>query len=243
MQSAHNLVETGRDDLQAAVARGDVAATRGAAERLRSAASGLDAAVAAAPHIDERARRTLASVQTRLAATSHRADTVSASFSALLKEFHADSSADLSDNERRGRLHIAAAKALLEQAAAALAQQRPENAAALSGQARDELGAAAELVDAVTERLTTLRTLRADPAGAERNARFRVRDAQRLAVDRGAVTEWGTVLDAQVARIDRTVAALTGRHPDYWKYHLALEEVSQYVSTIVTRIRQQAAAR
>ena len=74
-------------------------------------------------------------------------------------------------------------------------------------------------------------------------ARFRVRDAQRLAVDRGAVTEWGSVLDAQVARIDRTVAALTGRHPDYWKYHLALEEVSQYVSTIVTRIRQQAAAR
>jgi len=243
VQSAHNLVETGRDDLQAAVARGDVAATRGAAERLRSAATGLDAAVAAAPHIDERARRTLASVQTRLAATSHRADTVAASFSALLKEFHADSSADLGDNERRGRLHIAAAKALLEQAAAALAQQRPENAAALSGQARDELGAAADLVDAVTERLTTLRTLRADPAGAERNARFRVRDAQRLAVDRGAVTEWGTVLDAQVARIDRTVAALTGRHPDYWKYHLALEEVSQYVSTIVTRIRQQAAAR
>ncbi len=243
VRSAHDLVEAGRDEVQSALTRGDVAATRSAAERLRAAATGLDAAVAAAPHVDERARRTLASVQTRLAATSHRADTVAAAFSALLKEFHADSSADLSDNERRGRQRIAAAAALLEQAATALAEHRPEDAAALSGQARDELGGAAELVDAVTERLTALRALRADPAAAERDARFRVRDAQRLAVDRGAVTEWGTALDAQVARIDHIVAALTGRHPDYWKYHLALEEVSQFVSTIITRIRQQAAAR
>ncbi|WP_071289054.1 hypothetical protein [Mycolicibacterium llatzerense] len=243
VQSAHDLVETGRNDVQSALARGDVAATRSAAERLRAAATGLDAAVAAAPQIDERARRTLASVQTRLAATSHRADTVAAAFSALLKEFHADSSADLHDNERCGRLRIAAAETLLGQAAMALTERRPEDAAVLAGQARDELGGAAELVDAVTDRLATLRALRADPAGPERDARFRVRDAQRLAVDRGAVTEWGTALDAQVARIDRIVAALTGRHPDYWRYHLALEEVSQYVSTIVTRIRQQAAAR
>jgi len=243
VRSAHNLVEAGRDEVQSALARGDVGATRSAAERLRAAAAGLDAAVAAAPQVDERARRTLASVQTRLAATSHRADTVATAFSALLKEFHADSSADLTDNERLGRQRIAAAEALLEQAATAVAEHRPEDAAALAGQARDELGGAAELVDAVTERLTTLRALRADPGAAERDARFRVRDAQRLAVDRGAVTEWGTALDAQVARIDRIVAALTGRHPDYWKYHLALEEVSQYVSTIVTRIRQQAASR
>lgn len=243
VQSAHDLVESGRDDVQSALARGDVAATRSAAERLRTAAAGLDAAVAAAPQIDEMARRTMASVQTRLAATSHRADTVAAAFSSLLKEFHADSSADLRDNEGRGRRRIAAAEALLEQATRALVEQRPEDTATLAGQARDELGGAAELIDAVTHRLTTLRALRTDPTAPERAARFRVRDAQRLAVDRAAVAEWGTVLDAQVLRIDRIVAALSGRYPDYWKYHLALEEVSQYVSTIVTRIRHQAAAR
>lgn len=242
VRSAHELVESCRDETQSALVRGDITATRSAAERLRAAVTGLNAAVDTAPHIDEKAHRTFASVQTRLAATRHRADTAPATFSSLLKEFHADSSADLFDNERQGRTHIATAETLLDQAATALAERRPEDAAAMAGQARDQLTAAAALIDAITDRLATLRALRADPTKPERAARFQVRDAQRLAVDRGAVAEWGTVLDAQVPRIDRIVAALTGRHPDYWKYHLALEEVTQYVSTIVARIRHQASA-
>lgn len=73
--------------------------------------------------------------------------------------------------------------------------------------------------------------------------RFRIRDAQRLAVNRDAVDEWGTVLDAQVTRVNRIVAALDGHPPDYWKYHTALNEVSQFVTNVVNRIRQQAASR
>lgn len=243
VQSARTSVETGRGDMQSALAHGDVTAITDTAQRLQGAAAALEEAITAAPERGERARRTLVSVQTRLAATTHRADTVTPTFSVLLREFHADSSADLRDNERRARTHITAAREFLERAATELDQGRPEQTTTLAGEAREELGRAEELIDGVTDRLSTLRALRTDPTARERDIRFRVRDAQRLAVDRDAVAEWGTVLDAQVLRIDRIVATLNGRHPDYWKYHLALEEVSQFVSTIINRIRHQSAAR
>ena len=121
------------------------------------------------------------------------------------------------------------------------AQDRPEQALALVGQAREEIGSAEELVDSVADRLELLQGIRADPAKPERDARFRVRDAQRLAIDRGMVGEWGSVLDAQAGRIDRIVAALPERNPDYLKYQRELEAVSEFVADIVNRMRQRSA--
>lgn len=241
VQTARSRVETAYREVQAALNGGDIVATAETARQLSDGATALTHAVSAAPERAERSRRTLASVQTRLSATAHRADTIGATFSILLKEFHADSSADLATNERRSRIHIAAAQALVVRAAKALDDRRPEDTATLAGQAREELATAEQLVDTVTARLAALRALRADPTRQERDVRFRLRDAQRLAVDRDAVGEWGTVLDAQVERIDRIVAELSGRHPDYWQYHLALEEVSRFVTTIINRIRHRSA--
>lgn len=243
VQAARGLVDGARVSTQSALQGGDTSTISEAAFQLRLATEALDEAVAAAPKRGEQARRTLASVRTRLEAATGRADTLETSFSMLLREFHADSSADLRHNERNAREYMVAAQTCLDQAAAALTARQPEDATTLAGQAREELSNAEALIDAVTGRLAALRAIRADPSELERDIRFRVRDAQRLAVERDAVEGWGSALDAQVPRIDRIVEGLSGRHPDYWKYNLALEEVSEFVTTIVSRIRIQSASR
>lgn len=241
VQSAHDAMQTATRELQLAQERGDLVATRTTADRLDAAMATLNSALGSAPGMAEQARRTVSSVRTRLEAVRTRAADVEQSLSALLREFNANCSADLVDNERRSRADLDSADALLQQALVASRQGRAETALDLATQARTALGAAEDLVDAPLDRLTLLRTIRHDPGARERTVRFRLRDAQLLAVDRGAVSEWGSALDAQVERIDRIVGALGGRHPDYWGYHLALEEVSEFVAGIVTRIRQQSA--
>ena len=77
----------------------------------------------------------------------------------------------------------------------------------------------------------------------ERRVRFRIRDAQRLVVDTATVAEWGSVLDAQSARVDRAVAALTGPHPDYWALLTEVDAVTTFVADIVARVRAQVAGK
>ncbi|MBB3604817.1 hypothetical protein FHT40_004495 [Mycolicibacterium sp. BK556] len=243
VRAARELVESTRTETQAVVHRGDIAATGTSAQRLQRAIAALDQAVAAAPGLNERTTRTMASVRTRLDAITNRAGTIDTAYSALLREFNVASSEDLDDNKELAQTHLDVARTCIDRAARELGAHHPEQAAALAAQAREELARAEGLVDAVTDRLGILRALRADPSQPERDIRFRIRDAQRLAVDRNATAEWGTALDAQVPRVDRIVEALRGPHPDYWRYHVALDEVSQFVANIVNRIRQQSATR
>jgi hypothetical protein len=239
VEQARDRLEASCQELRLARERGDLAVVSGCTERLIAAIDALTKALESAPQREEQARRTVVSVRTRLDALRNRADSIAPNLSALLREFHANSSADLIDNERTSRIHINRADTLLKQAGSAHSERRPEAALDLAAQSRSQLTDAERLIDAVADRLAMLRNLRSDPASKERDVRFRLRDAQRLAVYRGAEKEWGSALDAQVQRIDRIVAGLTGRHPDYWAYHRALEEVSQFISTIVTRIRQR----
>lgn len=180
-------------------------------------------------------------MRTRLEALKTRTEGISAAVSTLLREFHADSSADLLGNEHRCRVDLNRAEGLLQQAETAARDGDPETALNLVGMARTVLATAAEHVDAPAQRLALLRSVRSDPQQDEQRARFRLRDAQRLAVDRGAQAQWGAALDAQALRIDRIVATLSGRHPDYWRYHFELNDVAQFVAGIVARIRQESA--
>jgi hypothetical protein len=239
VQQARDQMEAAYHVLALARERHDLAGVNDGAERLSAAVTAVIDALTRAPQSAEQARRTVASVRTRVQALRHRADSVAPYLSALLREFHADSSSDLAGNERTSRIHLDRSDALLTQAAAAHGERRPEAALDLAAQSRAELADAERLIDAVSDRLDLLRQLRSDPTVKEREVRFRLRDAQRLAVDRGADKEWGSALDAQVQRIDRIVAGLSGRHPDYWAYHGELDDVSQFVATIVARIRQR----
>jgi hypothetical protein len=156
----------------------------------------------------------------------------------LLREFPAASSNDLTTNERRAAADIEAARNVLGQAGDAVAQGLPEQALQLTATARQHLGRADDLVDAVADRLDLLRRLRADPAEKENRVRFELRDAQRLAVSAGVVQAWGSVLDAQVARIDRIVDQIKVPRPDLWAYSQALDEVSKFIDTTVNKIRK-----
>ncbi|MGK8521200.1 hypothetical protein ACRS6B_06405 [Nocardia asteroides] len=216
---------------------------RDAANRLAAITAELADALARAPSRAAAANTAISAVTTRLAAARTRAQGVQPAFSALLREFNAASSADLADNERESQRAIEAADAALGRARAAAAENNPEFALDLTTSARGFLAEAEQRVDAVTKRLTLLRAVRSDPQDQAKAVRFRLRDAQMLAVSRGLVAEWGSVLDAQAARIDRISETLSGRHPDYWAYVAELDAVTEFIAGVVDRMRKQAGPR
>ncbi len=226
--------------LQTVRQQADLAAMASVTAQLVATSSELAAALDAAPHQAERARRALSSVRTRLAAADTRAAGMAATLSVLLREFHGDSSADLVGNSQASQDLLEQVDALLQAASTELREDRPEAALDCTARARTVLGAAEELIDAPLDRLTQLRGVRSDPGIPERGARFRLRDAQRLAVSQGATAEWGTVLDAQRSRIDQIVAALDAPNPDYWRYRCDLDAVEVFINRVVGRIREQA---
>lgn len=204
---------------------------------IRERAATLRAAVESAPGKLREAHTALSSVRTRMQAVRTRSEGIAPAFSALLREFNAKSSADLSHNERSSARHIEQADEDLRAARSALDAGNPEQALELVGQARSHLGDAEHLVDAVTDRVRLLRAVKADPKETENKVRFTLRDAQQLAVNRGLVAEWGSVLDAQLARIDRAGSALTGAHPDYWSYLQDLDAISDFIAGVIERMR------
>jgi hypothetical protein len=229
---------TARRDLAAETLANRRPAARAAADRVLDSASRLHAALAEAPGTSLRAQQVVTAVRTRWEAVNNRFGTLGPNFSLLLREFPATSSNDLTSNERRAAADIEAAREVLDRAQAAVAQGRPEDALELTATARQHLARADDLVDAVADRLALLRRLRADPAEKERRVRFELRDAQRLAVSAGVVQAWGSVLDAQVARIDRIVDQIKVSRPDLWAYSQALDEVSRFIDTTVNKIRK-----
>lgn len=219
------------------------AAVRDAAAEVRAQVEQLERILAEAPARDSEARRAVSSVTTRLEAVRTRAERLPPAYSALLREFNAASSADLVGNREASERHMADGSTALESARIAVDAGDPEGALVLATLARTHLADAEACVDSVTERLSVLRAVREDPAAKTAQVRFKLRDAQHLAVSRGLAAEWGSVLDAQVDRIDRIESALTGHHPDYWTFMVELEAVSAFIAKVVQRMRGQAETR
>ncbi|ASF10927.1 hypothetical protein [Nocardia brasiliensis] len=229
--------------LEAAGPGAPAGTVRDAANRLEATTKALAEALAQAPSRAAAAKTAVASVTTRLAAARTRAEGLGPAYSALLREFNAASSADLADNERESQRAIEAADDALARARAAAAENNPEIALDLTTSARGYLTKAEQQVDAVTKRLTLLREVRSNPQEKAKAVRFRLRDAQMLAVSRELVPEWGSVLDAQAVRIDRISESLSGRHPDYWAYVTELDTVMDFIAGVVDRMRKQAGPR
>lgn len=240
VRAAAIAVDQAVNTLEAARPAAPAGAVREAANRVLAAVTALEQSLAGAPGRDHQARLAVSSVTTRLAAVRTRAERLAPAYSALLREFNAASSADLLNNERESRRHVDEAAADLTDAATALAGGNPERALESANAARTHLADAEACVDAVTDRLSALRAVREDPRTKERDVRFRLRDAQMLAVNQGLVPEWGSVLDAQLERIDRIAGTLTGRHPDYWAYLTQLDAVSTFIADVVHKMKGQA---
>ncbi|MBS4101556.1 hypothetical protein [Tsukamurella paurometabola] len=218
----------------------DLVARDAAARTVQEKAAELTAAVEAAPRIGDDAQRSLAAAGTRLQAVRNRADDLADTRSALLREFNAACSADLVDNDKVAERESAAAEAALATAATRLREGTPDLALEEVGIARDHLDTADAAVNAVGERLRTLRSAKADPAAVAERTRFALRDAQHLAVQKQQVHRWGSVLDAQHARIERAIADLDRVHPDYWQYLQTLADIDRMITDAVDRMRGRA---
>ncbi len=215
----------------------DSADQQEAAAAVTTAAASVHTALSAAPGRGTEAQNAVRSIATRISAVATRADQLGPVRSALLREFSAACSNDLVDNDRIAAAAAAAAEQEVQAARGEITAGRPEAALAHCASARDQLREADAAVDAVTDRLRSLHDVRANPARTADKVRFRLRDAQQLAMQRDLVGEWGSVLDAQVDRIDRACVALDGVHPDYWTYTTDLEAIDRFVSGVVDRMR------
>lgn len=232
------------DALTAALATLDAAthprAQQTAALAVTEAAEQLSTALEEAPRLTERARSAVPSVRTRLQALDTRLERLPVAQSALWREFNQASSADLAQHHHRAEHLLTEARSTLTDAERAIGDGDPESAHDAIDAARRLAHQVDGLIDDVTHRLERLRAIRDDPGQAEAKVRFSIRDAQRLVVDRGLAVEWGSVLDAQTARVDRAVAALQGVHPDYWALVRELDAVHDFVRDVVERVRQSA---
>lgn len=213
---------------------------RHAAAAVHAAAESVTSHIQHARSLTGTVPSSVVSVKTRIEAVTTRLESLPAQRSALLREFSADCSKDLTGADDRARRALEQARTDWADADRALRAGRLEDAADHLATARARLTSAEHDGDALGDRLTLLRKTKADPVAAAKATRFRLRDAQLLVVDRGLVPQWGSVLDAQAARIDRAAARLTGTHPDYWSYLQELQAVEAFVKNVVDRVRAQA---
>ena len=217
-----------------------LAAQAGAAGAVAESTGRLTEQLRRAPGLYDDAQRSLRSLTTRADSVEHRLSTVPATMSSLLREFSAECSDDLHGTEARVRDAVAAARMSLERARR-IADAEPDVALELATAAREQLAGADAALSRVANRLAELRDVKRDPAKQLSAVRFRLRDAQLLALSRGLAGEWGSVLDALAERLDRAHAALDRIHPDYWRYLSELRSVEDRITGIVARMRAQLA--
>ncbi|MHA6621058.1 hypothetical protein [Pseudonocardia sp. DLS-67] len=224
-------------------AAGPVAAGTGLRERRNAALRTLElarsaAALAAeAPRTAQQVRSALTSIATRRSAAETKAGRIVPALSALRREFAEPCSRDLTDAEAAARAAIGDAEHAAADAGRLADAGDWDEAAERVTAARSALARAEERHDAVVDRLAALRDVRADPARYAADARFVLRDAQRLVVDRGLVGAFGPVLDAQAVRLENAQQRLSGVHPDYWFYLTELRGIRERVRDVVARAR------
>ncbi|MEU8567519.1 hypothetical protein AB0C51_03985 [Streptomyces pathocidini] len=204
-------------------------AVRSEAERLPERAAEMD--------------RRLVSLRTRAQALTTRAAGVEPVLSELRRRFSAACWQDLQPVPDQAARAVAQAEEKLKEARAAREEQRWPDATALLGTVRALLNTTDEAVSAAGDRLRRLNEVSFDPSKETERTRFAIRDAQRLAMDGRSTPDprHARPLDDSVARLERAVAGLEGRHPDYWHFLTENEVVRQTVARVVGEIREERA--
>ena len=222
----HGVAET----LQRAdrVAR-EAEVVRGEAERLPEKAAEID--------------KRLTSLRTRAEALRTRARQVEPVLSELRRRFSLACWQDLQHVPQEAEHSARQAEEKLREARQARQEQRWADATSLLATVRALMSTTDEAVKAAGERLQRLNEVSFDHAEEVERVRFAIRDAQRLAMAGRATPDprHAGPLDDSVERVDRAVAGLTGRHPDYWHFLTELDAVKATVQGVVEDIRQQRA--
>ncbi|WP_236240549.1 hypothetical protein [Streptomyces sp. CC228A] len=225
------------------------AGQHGVQETLRRADRVLreaEAIRAEAERLPERAAETdrrLVSLRTRAQALAHRAASVDPVLSELRRRFSAACWQDLQPVPTRAAENVRRAEQKLAEAARAREEQRWADATALLSTVRALLNATDEDVSAAGERLRRLDAVAKDPQQEVERTRFAIRDAQRFAMA-GRHTpdpKHAQPLDDAVARLERAISNLEGRHPDYWHFLVETEAVRAAAARVVAQIREERA--
>lgn len=190
-----------------------------------------------AAEIDKR----IASLRTRTQALETRAQQVDPVLSELRRRFSAACWQDLQQVPERAAQSVAQAQQKLRETSTARDEQRWEDASTLLAEVRGLLNDTDEAVKAAGERLQRLNDVSFDQSSEVDRTRFAIRDAQRLAMAGRSTPDprHAQPLDESVERVDRAVASLTGRHPDYWHLLTELDAVKETVQAVVDRIREE----
>ncbi|MFF3940144.1 hypothetical protein [Streptomyces phaeofaciens] len=190
-----------------------------------------------AAEIDHR----LVSLRTRAQALTTRSGQVEPILSELRRRFTAACWQDLQQVPDQAVENVRQAERKLTEARDARDAQRWPDATALLSTARALLNTTDEAVSAAGDRLTRLNAVQKDPRQEIDRTRFAIRDAQRLAMAGRNTPDPRDArpLDDSVARLERAIATLEDRHPDYWHFLTETEAVRRTVSEVVGRIREE----
>ncbi|MFJ6984465.1 MULTISPECIES: hypothetical protein [unclassified Streptomyces] len=211
------------------------------AERVSREAEAVRAQAERLPETAAEIDHRLVSLRTRAQALTTRAGQVEPILSELRRRFAVACWQDLQGVPDDAVAHVRQAEAKLAEARAAREAQRWPDATALLSTARALLNSTDEAVSAAGDRLTRLNAVQKDPRQEIERTRFAIRDAQRLAMAGRHTPDPRDArpLDEAVARLERAIGTLEGRHPDYWHFLTETEAVRQTVAGVVTRIREE----
>ncbi|MFD9812439.1 hypothetical protein [Streptomyces sp. NPDC059080] len=222
----------GRHGVQETIRRADEVLRRG--EELRAEAERLPERAA---EIDKR----LVSLRTRAQAISTRAGQVDPVLSELRRRYSAACWQDLQRVPEQAAESVAQAGTKLREAQRARDGQRWADATSLLATVRALLDTTNDAVSAAGDRLQRLDAVSFDRQKEVDRTRFAVRDAQRLAMTGRSTPDprHARPLDDAVARLDRAVAGLEGRHPDWWHFLTETEAVRETAARVVREIREE----
>ncbi|WP_030898916.1 hypothetical protein [Streptomyces sp. NRRL S-474] len=193
-----------------------------------------------AAEIDHR----LVSLRTRAQALTTRSEQVDPVLSELRRRFTAACWQDLQNVPGIATENVRRAETKLAEARTARDEQRWPDATSLLSTVRALLNTTDEAVSAAGDRLHRLNAVQKDPQQEIERTRFAIRDAQRLAMAGRNTPDprHARPLDDAVARLDRAITTLEGRHPDYWHFLTETEAIRQAVARVVNLIREERGA-
>ncbi|WP_245381983.1 hypothetical protein [Streptomyces syringium] len=202
-------------------------AIRGEADHLPQKAADLD--------------KRLVSLRTRAQAITTRASGVAPVLSELRRRYSAACWQDLQQVPGEAERAVRQAEEKLAEARTARDEQRWPDATARLATVRALLNTTEEAVSAAGDRLRRLDEVSFDHQKEVDRTRFAIRDAQRLAMAGRSTPDprHARPLDDAVARLDRAVAGLEGRHPDWWHFLTETEAVRASVARVVQEIREE----
>ncbi|MFD3926280.1 hypothetical protein [Streptomyces sp. NPDC058614] len=211
------------------------------AERVSKEAEGVRAEAERLPERAAEIDHRLVSLRTRAQALTTRAGQVEPVLSELRRRFTAPCWQDLQHVPEQAAESVRQAELKLKEARAARDEQRWPDATSLLSTVRALLNNTDEAVSAAGDRLRRLNAVSKDPRQEIDRTRFAIRDAQRLAMSGRNTPDprHAGPLDESVARLERAITTLEGRHPDYWHFLTETEAVRQTVGRVVSQIREE----